>query len=71
VFFKQYLAAPIVIALYLGWKVYTKDWRLYIPAHEVDLASNVRMHIPGEDNEGEPEVRTWKNLPSRIFHSLF
>src|ERR1700744_514231 len=26
VFFENFLAAPIVIALYLGWKIYSRDW---------------------------------------------
>jgi amino acid transporter len=65
----SYLAAPIILALYLGWKVYTRDWRLWIPAHEIDLTTNLRVHIPGEDEE--PIERTWGNLPKRIFRSLF
>lgn len=70
IFFQNYLAAPIVIALYLGWKVYTKDWRLYIPAQEVDLTTNLRMLTP-EDNEDKEEERTWSNLPARAWHTLF
>ncbi len=65
-----YLAAPIVIALYLGWKVWTRDWRLWIPAHEIDLKTNLRMHIPDADDE-KIEERTWANLPKRVFHTLF
>ncbi len=70
-FFKNYLAAPIVLALYVGWKVYTRDWRLYIPAHEIDLTTGVRMNIPGEDDDEKEVERTWANLPKRIFHGLF
>lgn len=66
-----YLAAPIVIALYLGWKVWTRDWRMWIPVHEIDLKSNLRMHIPDGDEEEKMEERTWANLPKRVFHSLF
>ncbi|KAH8890922.1 amino-acid permease inda1 [Thozetella sp. PMI_491] len=69
-FFEQYLAAPIVIALYLGWKIYTNDWRLYIPVDEMDLKSGARMATPGDDDE--PEVpRTWGNLPYRALRALF
>ncbi len=71
VFFMSYLAAPIVLALYAGWKVYTKDWRLYIPAHEIDLTTGVRMIIPGDDDDEKEVERTWANLPKRIFHGLF
>ena len=65
-----YLAAPIVLGLYVGWKVWTRDWRMWIPAHEIDLTTNVRMRIPGDDDE-KPVVRTWMNLPKRIVRGLF
>ncbi|KAK3322135.1 amino acid permease [Apodospora peruviana] len=68
-FFQGYLAAPIVLALYLGWKAYSRDWRFYIPVHEMDLKSGARMMVVGDD-EKMPE-KTWKNLPSRIIHGLF
>ncbi|KAK4123460.1 amino acid permease [Parathielavia appendiculata] len=68
-FFMSYLAAPIVIALYLGWKAYSRDWRLWIPAEEVDLVTGLRMHIPGDDDE-KPMERTWRNLPKRIIKGL-
>jgi amino acid transporter len=70
VFFMSYLAAPIVLALYVGWKIYTNDWRMWIPAHEIDLTTGVRMNIPG-DEEDKQEERTWTNLPKRIFNALF
>ncbi|KAL2257788.1 hypothetical protein VTK26DRAFT_9168 [Humicola hyalothermophila] len=66
-----YLAAPVVIAPYLGWKFRTWDWRLWIPAQEVDLTTNLRvmMFMPGGDDEKQVE-RTWENLPARIWHTL-
>ncbi|KAK4043944.1 amino-acid permease [Parachaetomium inaequale] len=70
VFFMGYLAAPIILGLYVGWKVWTRDWRMWIPAHEIDLMTNVRMHIPGDDDE-KPVERTWMNLPKRIVQGLF
>ncbi|KIX02624.1 uncharacterized protein Z518_08566 [Rhinocladiella mackenziei CBS 650.93] len=41
-FFEQYLAAPIVIALYLGWKAYTRDWKLFIRSSEMDVTMGIR-----------------------------
>ncbi|KAK0621264.1 amino acid permease/ SLC12A domain-containing protein [Bombardia bombarda] len=69
-FFKQYLAAPIVLALYIGWKIKSRDWRLYIPVHELDLMTGARLHVPGEDDEAVI-VKTWKNWPYRAFRALF
>ena len=67
-FFQQYLAAPIVIALYLGWKLYSREWRMLVPLHEIDLKSGARLHVP----DGKPQkLRTWGNLPMRIVRGLF
>ncbi|GAB1320452.1 hypothetical protein MFIFM68171_10662 [Madurella fahalii] len=71
VFFEQYLAAPIVIALYLGWKIYTRDWRMWVPAHEVDLKTGVRMLLPGEEDEKAVLEKSWKDWPKRIGRALF
>jgi amino acid transporter len=71
VFFQQYLALPIVLVLYLGWKVYSRDWRMWIPAHEIDLVTGARMHVPGDDDGNPVLERTWKNLPKRVANALF
>ncbi|KAF3769918.1 hypothetical protein M406DRAFT_248429 [Cryphonectria parasitica EP155] len=65
VFFESFLAAPVVLALYLGWKIYTKDWRLMVPIHEMDLKSGLRVHNP-EDDDVEPKQSWFK----RIIHGL-
>lgn len=36
-FFENYLAMPIWIALYLGYKIWKKDWSLFIRADKIDL----------------------------------
>ncbi|KAK6203231.1 histidine permease [Scheffersomyces amazonensis] len=38
-FFQAYLAAPIVICFYLGHKIYTKNWKLYIKAKDMDITT--------------------------------
>lgn len=68
-FFQQYLAAPVVIALYLGWKVYSREWRMYVPLLEIDLKTGVRM-LEDDEEEVMP-VKTWANLPMRIVRGLF
>jgi amino acid transporter len=70
VFFQNYLAAPIVLGLYVGWKVYTRDWRMWIPALEIVLITNDRQHISREGDLKEFE-RTWAKLPARTVRSLF
>lgn len=48
-FFENYLAAPLFLVAYLGYKVYNRDWRLYIPASEIQL----NLSPPNEIEEGE------------------
>ena len=42
-FFQQYLAAFIVLVCYVGWKLWTRDWTLFIRAHEMDIDSGRRQ----------------------------
>ncbi|SSD58939.1 related to Leu/Val/Ile amino-acid permease [Saccharomycodes ludwigii] len=44
VFFENYLAVPIWIVFYLGYKIYKKDWRLWIPISEVNLTNNMAIY---------------------------
>lgn len=51
IFFQAYLAAPVVLALYLFWKFKSRDWRLLVPIQEIDLTTGLRMADPVEDEE--------------------
>ncbi|KAI4596634.1 hypothetical protein KJ359_005390 [Pestalotiopsis sp. 9143b] len=68
VFFTQFLAAPVILALYIFWKVYSRDRRMFLSVHEMDLKSGARVLMA--DDEPMP-VKTWKNLPMRIVRALF
>lgn len=67
-FFMSYLAAPIVLALYLGYKIVMRDWSLWVKLAEMDLKTGIRLY--DEDELDEPP-KTWKNLPLRIVRALF
>ncbi|KAF2716029.1 amino acid permease [Polychaeton citri CBS 116435] len=41
-FFMSFLAAPVVIVLYLGWKIWNKDWKMFVRSFEMDLDSGRR-----------------------------
>lgn len=60
-FFENYLALPVFIVLYFGYKVWKKDWRLYIPADEIDLISHRKIFdeeiLKQEDEESEEKLR--------------
>jgi yeast amino acid transporter len=42
VFFENFLAAPLVIALYLGWKIYSREWRMFVPVSEMNVTTGIR-----------------------------
>jgi yeast amino acid transporter len=56
VFFQNYLAAPIIIALYIFWKLWSRDWRMFVRVQDMDVTTGVRrgslemaqeMKVPG------------------------
>ncbi|SCU99001.1 LAME_0G01398g1_1 [Lachancea meyersii CBS 8951] len=60
-FFENYLALPILVVLYFGYKLWTKDWRLYIPSEQVDLNTGRKVFdedlVKQEDAEYEEHIR--------------
>jgi amino acid transporter len=73
VFFQDYLAVPLIFGLYLFWKVWSREWRFFIPASEMDLTTGMRMNIEelAEMAKANREAKTWGSLPKRIVRSLF
>lgn len=67
-FFMSFLAGPIILALYLGWKVYTREWKLYVRASEMDLQTGIVL-LDEEEKEEEKE-KTWASLPKRIMSAV-
>jgi amino acid transporter len=67
-FFESYLAAPIIIALYLGWKLYVRG-PLFISASSMDIDSQRRSIEL--DPDFVPVKKTWANMPMRAFRALF
>ncbi|KAJ6442467.1 amino acid permease [Purpureocillium lavendulum] len=65
-FFMSFLAGPVILALYLGWKIYSRDWRLYVRASEMDLQTGIVLL---EEEEPEEE-KTWASLPKRIMRAV-
>jgi yeast amino acid transporter len=71
-FFEQYLAAPLILALYLFWKIYSREWRFLVPLHEMDVTSGIRGNINElKQIAAENHVEeTWANLPLRMMRML-
>ncbi|CAG8394371.1 unnamed protein product [Penicillium salamii] len=51
-FFLNFLAAPIVLGLYVFWKLWTKDKTLFVRSHEMDLQTDLVLQ---EAASVEPE----------------
>lgn len=58
----------IVLALYLFWKVYTRDWRLLVPIHEMDLMAGARLLSAADGEDDELKKQPWVK---RIVRGLF
>ncbi|KAL6933006.1 related to General amino-acid permease GAP1 [Hanseniaspora guilliermondii] len=42
-FFEDYLSAPVFILMYLGHKIYRRNWKIFIPSKEVDIITGRRV----------------------------
>ncbi|KAI1131665.1 amino acid permease [Nemania abortiva] len=67
-FFASYLAAFIVILLYVFWKVYSRDWKLYIKLQDIDLVSGSRPLDPSEFDDPDQKKG---NMAMRILRAFF
>ncbi|CAG8074746.1 unnamed protein product [Penicillium salamii] len=82
-FFQSYLAAPVIIALFIGWVGYTK-WNKdpsldrgawFVPIEEMDVLMHIRDGALDIDLPPKVEYPTWKAwikaAPMRILRSIF
>ncbi|KAK4977351.1 hypothetical protein LTR66_010768 [Elasticomyces elasticus] len=68
-FFQSYLAAPVVIALYLFWKIKSRDWTLFIRAKDMDVLTGMRANVQelaADGTPAKPKVRSWMDYPKRV-----
>ncbi|KAF4980880.1 hypothetical protein FZEAL_3202 [Fusarium zealandicum] len=66
-FFGSYLAFFTVLLFYIGYKVATRSWSMYVRPSEMDLATGAVMLE--EEEPSEPFV--WSQLPKKMLRSLF
>ncbi len=61
-FFKAYLCLFVVLLLYIGHKIWKRNWRLYIPVEEIDIDSGRREfdleYLKQEIQEDKEYLRT-------------
>lgn len=42
-FFKGYLAALVLLVFYTGWKLKTKNWRLFVRTEDIDVLTGLSL----------------------------
>jgi amino acid transporter len=71
-FFQAYLAAPIVLVFYLGHKIWTRNWSLYIRAEDMDITTGVNIvdHAAEKERHIADNI-AWKKNPwyYRFYHT--
>jgi yeast amino acid transporter len=79
-FFQEYLAAPLIFTLYLGWKIYSalssnpkvnyRGWKLFLRANEIDIWTGIRPNILLTEKEQaeKREARAKMTVADRILH---
>jgi amino acid transporter len=83
IFFENYLAAPVVIALFIIWKVYSNfsrdtqvksGWSIFKPIAEIDINSGIRDSALDRDLTPRKKFDTWgeyfKAAPMRLARSV-
>lgn len=63
-FIAAYITLPLFVIMYLGHKVYTKNWQLFIPVHEVDVISGLDE---AEKTEAMYEDRVPRNFVEKLW----
>ena len=63
------MAAVIILAFWVGWAVWTRDFTLFIRIKDMDIMTDLREDFLEMANEIKPK-KTWANLPKRIMEGL-
>ncbi|EMG49240.1 putative glutamine permease [Candida maltosa Xu316] len=68
-FFENYLGAPVFLICYIGHKLWTRDWRLYRKASEIDIDTDRVIYDPEilaleklEEKERYQKAPFWKKI---------
>lgn len=73
-FFESFLAAPLILVLYLGYKIYSRDWKPFFSARDMDIHTGMRnnlMELRELKNEKKANASASKNIPMKIVRALF
>ena len=83
-FFEAYLAAPLILGLYFGWKIYARfsrdpsihrpGWKLFVRTYEIDLVSGMRENVFVQNFDAEHRESFTQepiSVPKKVFNALF
>ncbi|ODV78895.1 amino acid permease [Suhomyces tanzawaensis NRRL Y-17324] len=73
-FFQQYLGAIVLIFFYLGHKIYTRNWTLFIRVQDMDIHTDRTIFDEEVLNlEKQEEAERFKNssLPKKVLNFMF
>jgi len=70
-FFEAYLAAPIVLVCFIGYKLYSRNWRMWVDLSTLDVDAG-RRELNLKD-EMDAERAAWKAMPwwKKVLDILF
>lgn len=69
-FFENYLAAVVAIFLWLAWKVYSREWKMWVSAKDMDLDTGRRLFDDEEEAKIDQALHNkpmWKKVVDAIF----
>ena len=70
-FFQSYLSVPVVMFFYVGHKLWTRNWRLYVRAKDIDLDTGRReldLDVLKQELLEEKEIIAGKPFYKRWWH---
>lgn len=70
-FFETYLSLPVLLIAYIGRKIYKKNWKIFIPAEEIDIDTGRRevdLVAIKEQIAIEKEEMSRKNIIIRTYN---
>jgi amino acid transporter len=67
-FFESYLAGPVIFTLYAGWKLWTREWSLFVRTEEMDVVTDMRLF---EDEEEEVKATGFMGKVKSVTSAFF
>lgn len=67
----NFLTVPVVLVFYCGHKLYTKNWKLYYKANEIDIdtgRTDLDLDLLRQEIAEEKAIMRAKPFYKRIYH---